>query len=136
MRAVHKHWCKAFADVSVYKQLDIVQGQVAFQKLSTSTKICLNFNSLMPNAKGEKTKRVLLSSLQYFNNFTTPSGKKDCANTFPHKAHTGGNWIQLTCVETHSFSSHVSVPPCSCSSASPSSEMYSLQFHTLNDYCR
>lgn len=95
----------AFADVSVYKQLDIVQGQVAFQKLSTSTKICLNFNSLMPNAKGEKTKRVLLSSLQYFNNFTTPSGKKDCVNAFPHKAHTGGNWIQLTRVETHSFSS-------------------------------
>lgn len=80
MRTVHKHCCKAFADVSVYKQMDLAQGQVAFQKLSTRTKICVNFNALIPNAKGEKPKRLLLSSLRYFNNFTIPSGKKDCVN--------------------------------------------------------
>lgn len=91
MRTVHKHWCKAFADVSVYKQIDLAQGQVAFQKLSTSTKICVNFNSLIPNAKREKPKRLLLRSLWYFNNFTIPPGKKDCVDEFPHKIHTGGN---------------------------------------------
>lgn len=26
IRAVHKQWCKAFADVPVYKQMDLAQG--------------------------------------------------------------------------------------------------------------
>lgn len=128
IRAVHKQWCKAFADVPIYKQMDLAQGWVAFQKLSTGTKICVNFNSLIHSAKGEKPKRVLLSSLQYFNNFTIPSGKKDCVKAFPHKAHTGGN---LNSAHMWGDSSRVSVPTSLCSSASPSSEM-----HSLNNYCR
>lgn len=126
MRAVHKHWCKAFSDVSVYKLLDLAQGWVAFQKLSTSTKICVNFNSLISNAKEERTKRALLSSLQYFNNFTIPSGKKDCVNSFLHKTHAGGN---LNSAHMWGDSWHVSVPTCSCSSASPSSDMRAV-LHT------
>jgi len=56
MRTFHKHWCKAFADVSVYKQLGLAQGGAVFDKLSTSTKICVNFNSLhlMPKKKNQK----------------------------------------------------------------------------------
>lgn len=54
-RAVHEHWCKAFADRSVYKQVDLpVLGEVACQNFPTSTKICKNFNSVIPSAKGEK----------------------------------------------------------------------------------
>lgn len=36
MRAVHEHCCKAFADVSVYKQTYLARGWVAFQNLSTA----------------------------------------------------------------------------------------------------
>lgn len=111
--------------------MDLAQGQVAFQKLSTSTKICVNFNSLIPNAKREKPKRLLLRSLWYFNNFTIPPGKKDCVNEFPHKIHTGGN---LNSAHMWGDLQHVPVPTCLRSSASPSSETHGLQF--LNDYCR
>lgn len=45
----YKCLCKTFADISAWKLVDLAQEQVTFHKLSTSSKICLNFHSLIPN---------------------------------------------------------------------------------------
>lgn len=51
--------------------------------------------------KGEKSKRVLMSSVQHFNNFIINSSKEDWVASFLHKALTGGKLNYLTCEETH-----------------------------------
>lgn len=87
--------------------------------------------------KGEKSKIVLMRSVQHFNNFIIKSSKKDCMNTFLHKALTDGK-LNSAHSELNSVrrAQKVSVLTCSHSLASPSSEMHRVQFHPLNIYCR